>query len=223
MTVQDYGNWNVPTCWDEVTLGQLSAIDKERALEDPSLVRIVAIMAGRDVSEVEQLPVEFVNMILSKMEFIREAPSIEPSCRVEIGGEVYQVNPEEKLRFGEFVAVETLMKSDPSDIAMLLAIVCRKPGEVYTEEFENNELEARKRMFEGCCCLQCLSVMSFFLLSWHVQSQISRNYSLAKDQVLSLIQSNIESLRKPGLGKKFSTRLQIRDLKRLRKYVERRY
>lgn len=220
MTIKDYGNWNVPTCWDEVTLAQLSAIDKERALEEPSLVRIVAIMAGRDVSEVEQLPVEFVNMILSKMEFIRDAPSIEPSCRVEIGGEVYQVNPEEKLRFGEFVAVDSVRDGD---IAKILAVVCRKPGELYDSMFENEVLESRIAMFSSAPCTRVLPLFAFFLELWMVSSELSRNYLTVKDQVLSLIQRLIENSRKDGGGRSSLTSSQTRKLKRLRKFVERTY
>lgn len=219
MTV-NFGNWNVPTCWEEVTLGQLVRVDKERALEEPSLVRIVAILAGRDVAEVEQLPVEFVNSLLAKMEFIREAPSIEPSCRVEIGGEVYQVNPEEKLRFGEFVAVDSIKDGD---IAKILAVVCRKPGELYDSRFENEVLESRIAMFEGAPCTKVLPLFAFFLESWMVLNEVSRSYSTAKSEVLSLIRRLTESSRRDGGGKSSLTSWQRRKLKRLRKFIERTY
>lgn len=223
MSVKDFGEWVVPTSWDEVTLGQLLRVDAERMKETPSLVYIMSVLCGREVSEVEQLPVDFVEKIAGKMSFISTQPDVVPSCSMLIDGEEYVVNAKEKLRFGEFVAVETAMKGDSSDIAMLLAIVCRKRGEVYDSAFENEMLAERREMFLGASCTQVLPVVSFFLASWMVRSELSRNYSAVKAEVVSCIQRLIENSRTHGAGSKSLTRLQTRKLRRLKGYIERTY
>ena len=219
----DFGEWNVPTKWEDVTLGQVIAIDKERALEKPSLASIIAILCGKSVDEVEQLPVAFVENIISKMSFIQEKPQVSASCSCVIDGERYSVNAKEKLKFGEFVAVETAMKSDSGDVALFLAILCRKDGEAYTSEFENEMLEQRKQMFLDAPCMVVLPVVSFFLQVWTLQNGLSRNYSTVKDEVLNLIHRCSESLAKGGHGSRLCTNSRIRKLRRLEKYIRRTY
>lgn len=220
---KDFGEWAVPERWDDITLRQLLDIERERALEKPSLSSIIAILCNRTLNEVEQLPVEFIEKILSKMGFIKEQPEVSASCVVDVDGEVYTVRVKEKLRFGEFCAVETAMKNDPSDIAMLLAIVCRKDGEEYTTDFENTMLEARREFFLGLPCTKVLPLVSFFLNSWVLLNGLSENYSQMKEEVVKSIRRNIESLRSHGGGRRFSTRSQMRKLQKLERYIQSHY
>ena len=161
--IKDFGNWVVPTCWEEVSLKQLLDIDAEKALEDTSLVKILSILTKKPMNVVEQLPVEFVNSILGKMTFIAEQPEYGTSCSIEIDGEVYSVNVKEKLKLGEWVAFNALSDSDPYYVAKVLAIVCRKDGELYDSQYENEVLPERIDMFLNAPCVKCLPVVAFFL------------------------------------------------------------
>ena len=219
MTIKDYGNWNVPTCWDEVTLGQLSAIDKERALEEPSLVRIVAIMAGRDVSEVEQLPVEFVESILSRMGFIKEQPDVKPSCSIVVDGETYSVDVREKLKFGEWVAFNAIQQSEPENVAKILAVVCRKSGEVYDSKFENEVFAERVRMFESVPCVDALNVVAFFLMLWRISD--SSSLQSLKEAAISYIAMITGGSTSDSAGSASFTKSQMRKLRRLSDYIRR--
>lgn len=222
MIEKDYGEWVVPTKWEDVTLRQLVKMDAERALDNPSLAGIIAILCNKPTSEVEQLPVEFVKSIVAKMGFIREQPDVSASCSCHIGGKVYSVNVKEKLKLGEWVAFNSLSTEDPDYSAKVLAIVCRKDGEVYDSKFENEVLPDRVEMFLDAPCTEVLGVIAFFLNLFTV-SETPSHLSSLKSAAESCIQTLIDSSDKNGHGKASLTRWQMRKLKRLQKYISRTY
>ena len=223
MVEKDFGEWNVPTSWDEVTLGQLQALDALNG-STPSLSQVVSVLSGRSIDEVDALPVQFANALLAKMSFITERPEIEPSVSCEIGGERYSVNVVEDMKLGEFVAVETVLSADKDDVAGVLAVVCRKSGEVYDTEFENKVVEERKKMFLDAPCTKVLPVVAFFLLRWELSENCSRRYSAMKEEALNLTQTCIDSLASStvGIGSLSRSRAR-RKLKRLKKHISTAY
>jgi len=223
MVEKDFGEWNVPTSWDEVTLGQLQALDALNG-STPSLSQVVGVLSGRPADEVDALPVQFANALLARMSFITERPDIEPSPSCVIGGERYGVNVVEDMKLGEFVAVETVLSADKDDVAGVLAVVCRKGGEVYDTEFENKVVEGRKKMFLDAPCTKVLPVVAFFLLRWEVCENSSRRCSQMKSVALSLIQTCIDGLGNSMDGTGYLSRLRARrKLKKLRKHISTHY
>ena len=223
MVEKDFGEWNVPTSWDEVTLGQLQALDALNG-STPSLSQVVGVLSGRPADEVAALPVQFANALLARMSFITERPEIEPSVSCEIGGERYSVNVVEDMKLGEVVAVETVLSADKDDVAGVLAVVCRKGGEVYDSEFENKVVEERKKMFLDAPCTKVLPVVAFFLLRWELSENCSRRYSAMKEEALNLTQTCIDSLASStvGIGSLSRSRAR-RKLKRLKKHISTAY
>lgn len=223
MVEKDFGEWTVPESWDDITLGQLIELDALNE-EVPSLTKVVSVLTGKPLDIVEQLPLQFTNAILSKMEFIKERPEIEPSVSCEIGGERYSVNVVEDMRLGEFVAVETVLSADKDDVAGVLAVVCRKGGEVYDTEFENKVVGERKKMFLDAPCTKVLPVVAFFLLRWELSENCSRRYSAMKEEALNLTQTCIDGLASStvGIGSLSRSRAR-RKLKRLKKHISTAY
>lgn len=223
MVEKDFGEWTVPESWDDITLGQLIELD---ALNEsvPSLTKVVSVLTGKPLDIVEQLPLQFTNAILSRMEFIKERPEIEPSVSCEIGGERYSVNVVEDMKLGEFVAVETVLSADKDDVAGVLAVVCRKGGEVYDTEFENKVVEERKKMFLDAPCTKVLGVIGFFLLRYSLLNQSSLRYSQMKEQALNLTQTCIDDLANNTVGIGYLSRSRARSkLKRLKKHINTHY
>lgn len=223
MSEKDFGEWNVPTSWAEVTLGQVQELD---ALNEstPSLTKVVSVLSRKPLEEVEQLPLQFTNSIISKMDFIRERPEIEPSVSCVIGGERYSVNVTEEMRLGEFVAVETVLSADKGDVAGVLAVICRKAGEVYDSEFENKVVVERKKMFLDAPCTAVLPVVAFFLLRWEICENSSLRYSQMKEEALNLTQTCIDDLANNTVGIGYLSRLRARrKLKRLKKHISTTY
>lgn len=213
----------VPTSWDEVTLKQLTEIDRLQEEGKVDAVSVLSVLANRDVDEVSALPLQFVELMIGKLDFIKSAPEVEPSDRIEIDGEVYQVNVKERLTFGEFVATQMALDGDKHCYAQLLAILCRKVGEKYDSAFENEVLPGRIELFNNAPCTKALAVTAFFLELWEM-SNLPSQVSLLKQAALSLTAENISSLGKGGVGSGCFTRWRAkRDLRRLMKWVENRF
>ena len=131
---KDFGEWNVPSSWDELTLGKFQELerlydgddDKERKFD----VRdVLDLMTDRTKDEINELPIEFTDMLLRKMYWLHEQPDFgKPSNKITIDGVQYTVHNENEMKFGEYVALDTAMKGDKHNYAAMLAILCRKDG-----------------------------------------------------------------------------------------------
>lgn len=215
----NFGKWTLPTSWEQVTLGQLQRIEALRG-EPGAAVKIMSVLSGKDEDEVRALPVQFFDTAAAAMSFLAEAPSIEPSCSCVIGGERYGVDVAERLTLGEWVAVQSVMQSDSNDVAGILAVVCRKDGEAYDSEFENEVYQSRRQMFIDAPCTEVLKVVAFFLTLFATSSGSSRRCSVMKEEALRLTRTCIGSLQEGGGGAGFfSRRSAIRKLRRLSGHI----
>ena len=217
----NFGEWNLPTSWDKVTLRQLMDIEKMQSEGSIDPSGVIAVLSGHDIDEVNALPIQFVEKMVENLDYLKEMPDVKPSAMIEIGDETYQVEVKEKMSFGEFVAVQTALDADQHCYSTILAILCRKPGEKYTSDFENQVLPERIKIFENASCIEALKVVGFFLTVYQLRYVMPSQLSSLKEAALSLTQENIESLRRSGRGSRLLTSLQTRKLKRLRKYIER--
>lgn len=222
MTI-DYKEWKVPTSWDEITLGQFEEIQKfyEGEEERQTDIReIVHILCNKTVDEVNELPAEFLSIILDKLSFTTEKPEIgENTNKIEVDGETYQVNVMEKMKAGEYVATEMILKNDRNDLAGILAVLCRKEGEPYDSKFENEILPERKKMFLNMPVTKVMPVCGFFLDLWMASEGVSRLYSAAEENINRIAQ-NIQNSRKLGLGRKLYIKWQMRKLRKSLKSIK---
>ena len=171
------GIWKVPTSWEEITLKQFQDIDnyyKDREKE-PDIREMLHILTNKTVDEVNQLPVEFLEIIFDKLSFMNEQPVVgEPTNKIELDGVTYQVNIMNKLKTGEYVAVDSVVKTDAANFAAILAIICRKEDEIFDSKFENEILEDRIKMFENAPITKVLPVMNFFINCYILSETPSR-------------------------------------------------
>src|SRR5574344_632958 len=145
---KDFGEWNVPSSWDELTLGKFQELERfydgdenERKFD----VRdVLDLMTDRTKDEINELPIEFTDKLLRKMYWLHEQPQFgKPSNNVIIDGVQYTVHNENEMKFGEYVALDTALKGDKHNYAAMLAILCRKDGEIFDAKFENEILPSR--------------------------------------------------------------------------------
>ena len=200
----DLGEWTVPTDWSQVTLKQFSEIERYYADKESGFDArdVIHILCNKTIDEVNMLPIQFSEKIMEKLLFLQEKPTEEkPSNSIEIDGEKYSINYMEKLKLGEYVAVDSLLKEDRFDYASFLAILCRKSGEVYDSRFEAEVFEERRKMFEGISIVKVLPVVNFFL-SLYMVSQMHIQLSLEVEEVVNHIQQSIDSSPKIGAFRK---------------------
>lgn len=219
----DLGKWVLPTRWDEVTLGQFAELEKlykGEASKGVDAVDLISIMSGRTKDEVMALPVDFMETMTIHLVFLETQPEIEkPIDRVEIDGETYIINVKEKLKFGEYIDFDQLVKSDPCDYPSMLAILCRKEGEAYDSDFIANEFQKRVDMFASQPVTKILPLIAFFL-EWSMNcTGLFQNYSTVKEALSQEVQ-NLENSAKRLGGKGLSMYLLGRKLRKLKKYLK---
>ena len=217
--VIDFGKWAVPTKWDDVTLEMFQKIEKYYSDKDKDFdVReVLDIFTNKSRDEIDQLPINFTDKLLNELSFLKEQPKYgDASPKIEIDGEEYSINVMEKLKTGEYVAIDTILKSDPHDYISILAVLCRKQGELYDSKFEAEVFEERQKLFAKQPVTKIMPLISFFLSLYIVRMTHSQLYSEVEEG-LNLIQQNIDNSENLGVFKRRSLNSQMKKLRKLLK------
>lgn len=217
--VIDFGSWHCPTSWEEITLKQFQEIEKYYSNKDEKFdVRnVLDIFTDHTRDEIDQLPINFTDKLLNELSFLKEQPKYgDASPKIEIDGEEYCINVMEKLKTGEYVAIDTILKSDPHDYISILAVLCRKNGEIYDSKFEAEVFEDRKKLFAKQSIMKIMPVISFFLSLYILRMTHSQLYSEVEEG-LNLIQQNIDNSENLGVFKRHSLNSQMKKLRKLLK------
>ena len=218
----DYGNWTVPSGWNELTLKQFQDIeqyysDKEKKVD---VREVLHLLTDHSIDEIGQLPIEFVNKLLERLIWLQEAPKWDdPTNKVEIDGEQYIVNTKEKLKTGEYIAVDTVLKSDKNNYAAILAILCRKEGEIFDSKFENEILQSRIELWEKQPITKIMPLINFFILCFLILRAPSQ-MSMEIQEAINLIRKDIETSVKNGEHSKHFMKSVMKKLKKLEKSIK---
>ena len=221
---KDFGEWNVPQSWDDLTLGKFQELerfydgdDSERKFD----VRdVLDLMTDRTKDEINELPIEFTDSLLRKMYWLHEQPDFgKPSNKVTIDGVQYTVHNENEMKFGEYVALDTALKGDKHNYAAMLAILCRKEGEIFDSKFENEILPSRIEFWKNVSVMKVMPIVSFFLELSSMSLQVSQ-LSLEIQEGINHILKHIETSKQNGVFSALYTKWQVRKLKKLQKSIK---
>ena len=213
--VIDLGKWTTPKSWDELTLKQFQAIEEYYSDKDKKFdVReVLELFTDHSKEEISQLPIDFVDKLLNELTWLHESPKWgEPTNKIELDGEKYQVNVQEKLKTGEYIAVDTVLKSDKHNYAAIMAILCRKEGELFDSKFENEVLGDRIQMWEKTPVTKVMPIISFFFELWLVSQKNTQLYSMV-EEAINLTRQDIENSHKDGDLSKRSMKSAMKKLK----------
>lgn len=217
----NFGEIKVPTSWDEVTLLQFEKIneyyqDKEKTF---NVVDVIDIFIDKDKDYIMSLPAEFLEIILDKLKFLStEIETKEPTNKIEIDGETYQINFMEKLKAGEYIAVEMATKDNNFNYASVLAILCRKENEIFDSTFENEVLPNRVALFEKQPITKIIPLISFFM-NCYILSVLPSQLSIQLKEGINQERKNIESLYESGQVSRRSMKSAMKTLKKLEKII----
>lgn len=217
----DLGVWNVPKSWDEVTLKQYQEIERyyDGKEENFDVRKVLHILTNHTEDEINMLPLEFLEKIMGSLSFLQEPiKEEEPRNWVEIDGERYTVHTEQQLKTGEYIASDTALKGDKHNYAALLAILCRKEGELYDSKFENEVLESRIKLFEAQPITKILCIIGFFL-QLYITSMTPTLLSSKIREAIDLTRRDIETSARNGEVSKRSMRSAMKKLKKLEKSI----
>ena len=221
---KDFGEWKVPQSWDDLTLGKFQELEKlydgdenERKFD----VRdVLDLMTDRTKDEINELPIEFTDSLLRKMYWLHEQPDFgKPSNKVIIDGVQYTVHNENEMKFGEYVALDTALKGDKHNYAAMLAILCRKEGEIFDAKFENEILPSRIEFWKNVSVMKVMPIVSFFLELSSMSLQVSQ-LSLEIQEGINHILKHIETSKQNGVFSALYTKWQVRKLKKLQKSIK---
>lgn len=220
--IKDFGKWDVPSKWDDVTLKIYQDIEKYYADKEEKQfdVRdVLHILTNRSIDEINELPSDFLDTILTHLLFLVTTPDVgEPTNSIVISGETYTANIAEKLRVGEYVAIDTLVKDDAHNYAALLAVLFRKKNEKYDSHFENEVLDDRIKMFEEQPVTKILPLVHFFI-NCYTTLEIHTLLSSKVKEAINLTAQHIESLHQSGEASKRSMRSAMKKLRKLEKSI----
>ena len=213
------GEYHVAEKWEDVTLLQWqNYVRNASSKEDNSVDIISTLETFSDIprSVINQMPTDLFESVIGRLKWIKETPDQTPSQSVEINGETYMINVMEKLKVKEYLDLNTVIENDKFNYAMIFAILCRKQGEEYDEEFIADKLPDRLEMFEQMNCVDGMKLIAFFLTCYIASETRSRNCLVAqaiKEDAQKLVKS-IRSSLKPGI---FTTVLHLREIFKLRR------
>lgn len=220
--IKDFGKVNVPTSWSDITLDKYQKIEKYYEDKDIkfNVIDVLDILIDKDREYIEQLPSDFLDTILTHLMFLTTTPEVkEPSNKIKIDGEEYVINVHNKLRVGEYISVDTIFKDDKHNYAAILAVLCRKNGEIYDSHFENEVLEDRIKMFEKQPITKILPLISFFM-ECYAMFQMPTLLSSKIEEAISHTALHIENLHKNGEISKRSMKSAMKKLQKLQKSIK---
>lgn len=221
---KDFGEWKVPQSWDELTLGKFQELERfydgdenERKFD----VRdVLDLMTDRTKDEINELPIEFTDSLLRKMYWLHEQPQFgKPSNKITVDGVQYTVHNENEMKFGEYVALDTALKGDKHNYAAMLAILCRKDGEIFDSKFENEILPSRIEFWKNVSVMKVMPIVSFFLELSSMSLQVSQ-LSLEIQEGINHILKHIETSKQNGVFSALYTKWQTRKLRKLQKSIK---
>ena len=222
---KDFGEWKVPSSWDELTLGKFQELERLYDTEDGNERKfdvrdVLDLMTDRTKDEINELPIEFTDSLLRKMYWLHEQPDFgKPSNKITIDGETYTVHNENEMKFGEYVALDTALKGDKHNYAAMLAILCRKDGEIFDAKFENEILPSRIEFWKNVSVMKVMPIVSFFLELSSMSLQVSQ-LSLEIQEGINHILKHIETSKQNGVFSALYTKWQVRKLKKLQKSIK---
>ena len=222
---KDFGEWKVPSSWDDLTLGKFQELERLYDTEDGNERKfdvrdVLDLMTDRTKDEINELPIEFTDMLLRKMYWLHEQPDFgKPSNKITVDGVQYTVHNENEMKFGEYVALDTALKGDKHNYAAMLAILCRKDGEIFDAKFENEILPSRIEFWKNVSVMKVMPIVSFFLELSSMSLQVSQ-LSLEIQEGINHILKHIETSKQNGVFSALYTKWQVRKLKKLHKSIK---
>lgn len=219
--VKDFGSIKVPTKWEEVTLGQFEKIMKLTGGESKrvDVMSLLSILTGQDEDYINSLPASFVETLMAHLIFLNDNPRTydHTASQIKIGGDFYSIHFLEELKFGEYVEVNESIKNDPLDYSSILAILCRKDGELFDEDYVANKFRKRKEMFQEQPVTEILPLIGFFLKLFLISRANSQGCLTELESATNQLLQHTSSSVSNGDGGKRSLSWRMRTTRKLKK------
>lgn len=220
MIMKDFGKVNIPTKWEDVSVGQY--VQLQNLVEESKEVgvdkyKVLSIFIDIDIEEIYTMPIQFVDKMMSNLLFLQQEPQFEPRNEIWIDGEKYFINYAEQMKVKEYEDIDTIVKNDSSNLGAMLAILCRKKigeytdpltkevyeqNEEYNSFFANTQFDKRMEYFNNLPITDALPLIAFFLLRGDILLKSSQDYTTEMKRTIDLcVQDTENSLKNMGFKK----------------------
>lgn len=190
---------NVPTTWDDVTVGHYETFYMDKPETARERVALIAKICKVDAAVLLDWPADAFNIIVGRCDFLFKDNPAEPNPAVEVDGVIYVAPIEDKLSLGAYVDADEVQKNGEAVLSNILAIVCRPGGEAYDYE----KSDARAAMFAALPVSKVQGVLAFFLQCKDVLDKRTTAFTDLV-QAVALLPPSIKAFQKPGAGTKLS-------------------
>jgi hypothetical protein len=176
--------YNMPTCWDDMTLGvyvKLAKLDETKeafGIPELYLLKVIEALCSAEEGDLDELTLDMVTELSNEVGFIQEEPKWNTTSRHIVINDIDYVFPADlnKLTMGEYISIKMLQEQQTSQadlIPHLLSVILRPGKKVVDEEtkketwiqdkFSTNNLEHRKELFLTQPVFNLMGPVSFFL------------------------------------------------------------
>ena len=219
--VKDFGKIKIPIKWGDVNLKQFEQIMRLTGGENKSVdvISLLSILTGKDEDYINSLPASFVETLMAHLIFLNDNPRTydNTASQIKIGNDLYSIHFLEELRFGEYVEVNESIKNDPFDYSSILAILCRKDGEAFDEDYVANKFKIRKKMFQEQPVTEILPLIAFFFLFFLLSKANSQGCLTELESATNQLLLHTNSSVSNGDGERHSLNWQMKTTQKLKK------
>ena len=219
--IKNFGSIKIPTKWEEVTLGQFEQIMRLTGGENKrvDVMSLLSILTGQDEDYINSLPASFVETLMAHLIFLNDNPRTydQTSSQIQVGKAFYSIDLLEELNCGEYVEVNEVVKNDPLDYSSILAILCRKDGELFDEDFAAHRYKERKEMFQQQPVTEILPLIGFFLKLFLLSKANSQGCLTELESATNQLLQHTSNSASNGDGGKRSLSWRMRTTRKLKK------
>lgn len=184
--------------WKDINIRkgkQLYELDKDdfyKNNEIEKLTQQLCIILEKDVIWVESLPLNDVFNYQNELSFLKEPPSGNFENEVVIDGIKYKMINLSKLKFGEWIDLDTYSKDVFGQLERIMAVLYRPEGDVYNP----SSVEDRSLIFlDKMSYEMAAGVALFFSLLEMGSIEATKDYSLLEMVMMDLMKKR-EKLKK---------------------------
>lgn len=190
---------HVPQSWEDVKLGDYEQYYKDKPETARQRAEFVAKILKLDVQVLLDWPAEIYNYIVEQIGFLFGDNPIQAQPYIEVNGQQYVVELEDRQTLGAWVDAEEAQKAGTAVLSTVLSIVCRPVGEKYDYE----RAEQRQRLFASLPVSKVLGVLAFFLQCKTDLDKLTAAYTKLQE-IADRLPRNIKPFLKRGGGTRLS-------------------
>lgn len=156
----EVSKYNLPTAWNEVSIGEYSKLmielSKEGASEIQLILKSLEALLGIDVGKLSKVPIKQLKLAYAQLqELTSTMPNIELNRVIEIDGIEYGIIPDfNELTLGEFVDLDNYLQDSWHNLDNILSILYRpiinRDGNSYIiEQYDLKTFRDRVKIFNN--------------------------------------------------------------------------